>query len=214
MKTFLMIGMGNFGHLLAREFVKQQCELMVVDCREEALEDLLTLGVSAKIGDCTNPEVLSSFDVPSFDACFVSVGGNFQTSLEIVSLLKELGAAKIYCKAENDVQEKFLRLIGAHHIIYPERQAARSLAISESNDSIFDCIPMSGDYSVYEVATPAAWLGKSLRQVNVRSVYSLNILAIVRDGTSDMMPSPDYIFNARDHLMVLGTPVNIARMIR
>ena len=65
-----------------------------------------------------------------------------------------------------------------------------------------------------EVATPAAWLGKSLRQVNVRSVYSLNILAIVRDGTSDMMPSPDYIFNARDHLMVLGTPVNIARMIR
>ena len=90
MKSFLLIGAGNFGHLLARELSKQPCELMIADISEHALEDLLELGISAKIGDCKREEVLESFDIASFDACFVCVGGHFQTSLEIVYLLKKL----------------------------------------------------------------------------------------------------------------------------
>ena len=90
MKSFLLIGAGNFGHLLARELSKQPCELMIADISEHALEDLLELGISAKIGDCKREEVLESFDVASFDACFVCVGGHFQTSLEIVYLLSSI----------------------------------------------------------------------------------------------------------------------------
>jgi hypothetical protein len=113
MKSFLLIGAGNFGHLLARELSKQPCELMIADISEHALEDLLELGISAKIGDCKREEVLESFDVASFDACFVCVGGHFQTSLEIVYLLKKLHAAKIYCRADDDSQARFLGIICA-----------------------------------------------------------------------------------------------------
>ena len=102
MKSFLIIGMGTFGHLLTRAFSKQKCDLMVVDINESALEDVLPLGVSAKIGDCTNPETLKSFDVASFDACFVCVSDDFQTSLQITSLLKELGAVSVFSKAAGD----------------------------------------------------------------------------------------------------------------
>ena len=129
MKSFLLIGAGDFGHLLARELSKQPCELMIADINEDALGDLLELGISAKIGDCSREEVLESFDVASFDACFVCVGGHFQTSLEIVYLLEKLHAKKIHCKADDDSQAKFLSIIGADHVIYPEREAAQSLAI-------------------------------------------------------------------------------------
>ena len=73
MKSFLIIGLGTFGHHLCRELAKQKCEIMIVDSRPEVLEDLLPYVVSAKIADCSNEEVLRSFDIPSFDACFVCI---------------------------------------------------------------------------------------------------------------------------------------------
>ena len=72
MKSFLIIGMGNFGHHLCRELSKQRCEVMAVDAVAEAVEDVLSLVVSAKVGDCTNEEVLRSFGIPDFDAWVLS----------------------------------------------------------------------------------------------------------------------------------------------
>ena len=212
MKSFLIIGMGTFGHLLTRSFSKQKCDLMVVDVNENALEDVLSLGVSAKIGDCTNPETLKSFDVASFDACFVCVGNDFQTSLEITSLLKELGAVSVFSKAAGDVHEKFLRRNGADHIIFPERETAEALAVSESNDSIFDCIPLADGFNVYEITAPSSWYGKRIRDVQVRTKYNISILAVVRDGKITPMPSVDYVFNKEEHLMVLGDSESIRRV--
>ena len=108
MKSFLIIGMGHFGHHLCRSLAETDCEIMIVDQNEEALEDMLPYVVSAKIGDCTNIEVLKTFDIPSFDACFVCIGESFQNSLEITSQLKECGAKKVISKADRDIQEKFL----------------------------------------------------------------------------------------------------------
>ena len=65
-KSFLIIGMGTFGHHLCRELANQRCEVMVVDIKPEAVEDVLGIVVSAKVGDCTNEEVLSSFGIPDF----------------------------------------------------------------------------------------------------------------------------------------------------
>ena len=129
MKSFLIIGLGNFGCLLTEAFSRQSCELMVVDKDEAALSPVLPLGVSARVGDATNAEILRTFDIPSFDACFVSVGSDFQTSLVITNLLKELGAKCVYSKAAEGVQAKFLRMSGADHIIYPEKEVAVNLAV-------------------------------------------------------------------------------------
>ena len=212
MKSFLIIGLGNFGHLLTRAFAQQKCELMVVDVNESALEDVLELGVSAKIGDCTNPETLKSFDVASFDACFVCVGADFRTSLEITSLLKELGAPRVFSKAMEDIQEKFLLRNGADYIIYPERETAEGLAVSETNDSIFDCIPMADGFNVYEISAPASWHGKTIREVAVRQRFNISILAVKKGEKISPMPPVDYVFTPEEHLMVLGNSESIGRV--
>lgn len=92
MKTFLIIGMGKFGYHLCKKLADLGNQILVVDEKEEALEEVLPIVTSAKIGDCTKVDVLKTLGVDNFDYCFVCVGNNFQSSLEITSQLKEMGA--------------------------------------------------------------------------------------------------------------------------
>lgn len=214
MKSFLIIGMGSFGHHLCRALAEQKCEVMVVDRSGECVEDVLPLVVSAKIGDCTNEEVLRSFDIESFDACFVCLGSDVLGSLQITSLLKELGAKKVFSKAEDDLQAKFLLRNGADEVIYPELEVATSIAVSESSDSIFDCIRLTADYSIYELEPMKRWLGKSLKELNFRAKYHLTVVAAIRDGVIRPNLSPDYVFREEEHLLILGQSEDIRKVIR
>lgn len=213
MKTFLIIGMSPFGAHLCREFHTQGCEVMIVDKEASALEPLLSLSCSAKVGDCTKEEVLRSFDIPSFDACFVCVGSDFQSSLEIVSLLSELGAKKVFGKAEDDVQAKFFLRNGADRVIFPARDEARRIAVSESSDRVFDCIPVTTDYSIFELDVVPAWTGHSIKDLDFRRKYKLSILAVKNGETVSPMPGPDYVFKGNEHIMVLGH-INDIKKIR
>ena len=130
MKSILMIGMGKFGHHLCKNLCEMGNQVMIVDMDEKKLEDLLPIVTTAKIGDCTNVEVLKSLGVGNFDMCIVCIGTNFQSSLEITSLVKELGAAYVVSKANRDIHAKFLLRNGADEVIYPDRDIAESLAVS------------------------------------------------------------------------------------
>ena len=213
MKSFLVIGAGTFGHHLCHEFARQKCEVMVVDRNPKPLEDLVNTVTSAKIADCANIETLRSFDIPSFDACFVSVGRNFQYSLEITSLLKELGAKKVFSKADEDIQAKFLLRIGADEVVYPEKDMAKRIAIAESSDSIFDCMPLTADYGIYEITVPKKWVGKTVVKLDVRRKYNLSILALKIGAQLRPLPPVDHVFNETEHLMVLGRDEDIRRVI-
>ena len=214
MKTFLIIGMGSFGHHLCRALAEQKCEVMIVDRVSEHLEDMLPYVASARVGDCTNPDVLRSFSVESFDACFVCLGEDVLGSLQVTSLLKELGAKKVFSKAEDDIQAKFLLRNGADEIIYPELEVATSIAVSESSDSIFDCIRLSADYSIYELEPLERWLGKSLKDLNFRAKYDLTVIAAVKGETIRPNLGPNYVFRAEEHLLVLGRIEDIRKVIR
>ena len=214
MKSFLIIGMGTFGHHLCRELAKQHCEVMAVDIVPEAVEDVLGIVVSAKVGDCTNEEVLRSFGVTDFDACFVCVSSDFKNSLQITSLLKELGARKILCKANDDIHKKFLLRNGADQVIYPEQEAAASLAISESSDDIFDCISLTADYRIFELKMPERWVGKSIKELSIRSQYRLNVLAIKTDAAIQPMPDAAHVFGEAEHVMVMGLAEDVRRLLR
>ncbi|KXL54436.1 Ktr system potassium uptake protein A [Anaerotignum neopropionicum] len=214
MKSFLIIGMGSFGHHLCRSFERQDCEIMIVDEKQENLEDMLPYVTSAKIGDCTNPDVLRSFDVASFDACFVCMGTNFQNSLQITSLLKEMGANKVYSKADEDIQAKFLLRNGADEVIYPEKTGADRVAVRASSDNIFDCIEISDDFYIMEIKPRLEWVGKTIGELDFRRKYHMNIMATKIGEEIFPMPRIDYTFHAEEHLMVLGHIDDIQKVIK
>jgi trk system potassium uptake protein TrkA len=213
MKSFLIIGMGQFGHYLCRGLANLGNEIMIVDEKEECLEASLPLVTSAKIGDCTKPEVLKELGIRNFDQCFVCIGTNFQSSLEITSLLKEMGANYVVSRASTDVQAKFLLRNGADEVVYPERDIAERVAKKSSANHVFDYIDM-GDYGIYEALPLKEWVGKSLRQLNVRAKYGVSILGIRTSDGGMKMPTADYVFGAEDHMLVMGSDVDLLKFLK
>lgn len=213
MKSILMIGMGKFGHLLCMNMAELDNEIMIVDEDEERLSDLLPLVTSAQIGDCTNVEVLKSLGIRNFDVCFVCISGNFQNSLEITSLLKELGASYVVSKAERDIQAKFLLRNGADEVIYPERDIAERAAKKFSSNHVFDYLELTDDYGIYEIPLLREWIGKSIRELNFRVRYQVSILGIKTGEDLNLLPSADHIFEKDQHLMVIGQKRDIDRIL-
>ncbi|MCI8297726.1 MAG: TrkA family potassium uptake protein [Lachnospiraceae bacterium] len=214
MKSILIIGMGRFGQHLCRNLAALENEIMIVDQEEERLEDMLPLVVSAKIGDCTNETVLKSLGIDNFDICFVCIGTNFQSSLEITSMLKEMGARYVVSKANRDIHAKFLLRNGADEVIYPDRDIAEKLAVRYSANHVFDYIELTDEFSIYEIPPLPEWVGKSLKELALRNVHHISILAVKRpDGEMCMMPDANYVILADDHLMVIGMNTDIQKLL-
>jgi trk system potassium uptake protein TrkA len=206
--------MGTFGRHLCRELARNKCEIVISDLKAEAMEELLPLVVSAKVCDCTKPEVLKSFDIPSFDVCFVCIDSVFQSCLEITDQLKELGAKKIYSKADQALEAKFLLRSGADHIVFPERDAAARIAASESFDRVFDCIELSGTCSIFEVEPRREWVGKTIAELNIRAKYKINVIAAITSRGLEPILDPSYAFSADEHIFVMGSLDEIRKMTR
>lgn len=215
MKSVLIIGMGRFGHHLAKNMLELGNDVMIIDSEESRLEDMVPYATSAKIGDCTNPEVLKSLGIGNFDIVFVCIGTNFQSSLEITSLVKEMGARQVVSKATRDIHAKFLLRNGADEVIYPDKDIAEKCAERYSMDNVFDYIELDDDYAIYEIPPLKEWIGKSIRQADIARNYQVTVLG-VRDASGEkrIMPSADYVVDASEHLMVLSERGNMAKLLK
>lgn len=213
MKSFLVIGMGKFGKHMCYDLAALDNEIMAVDEVEEKVEDVIDIVTSGKIGDCTKMDVLQSFGIGNFDACFVCINDNFQSSLEITNNLAELGARQVISLAGTDIHAKFLLRNGADRVIYPERDMAARIAFSISNDSVFDYIKLSNEYSIMEIKPLKAWIGKNVIETNIRAKYHINVLAVKDAEGKVHMLHTEYRFNENDHVMILGRQKDIDKLI-
>ena len=205
MKSILLIGLGRFGKHVAIKLNKLGHQVMAVDSSEERVSDVLPFVTNAIIGDSTNEAFLSSLGVGNFDVCIVTIGSDFQSSLETTSLLKELGAKMVVSRASRDVHEKFLLRTGADEVVYPEKQLASWTAIRFSSDHILDYIELDGDHAVYEVMVPSSWQGKTVGELDIRRKYNINILGTRHNDKLDLSVTPNTMFTSEHTLMVLGT---------
>ncbi len=204
MKNILLIGLGRFGLNAVKKLRELDHEVLAVDENEERVNDAMPYVTEARIGDCTRAEFLKSLDVPRFDLCIVAIGDDFQSSLEITSLLKDFGAKKVVSRACNDVQGKFLLRNGADNIVYPERQLAHWTAIRYASDNLSDYIELGDESGIFEVTPPAAWTGKTVGDIDIRKRYGVNILAIKKDGKMSLAVNCNSVIEEGIHLLVLG----------
>ncbi|BAE85552.1 potassium channel family protein [Desulfitobacterium hafniense] len=213
MKTVLIIGIGRFGKHLATRMTELGNEVMIVDKEEEKINDLLPCVTRAHIGDCMDEKLLRSLGVSNFDICFVCIGDNFQASLEITSLLKELGAKYVVSKADRTIHEKFLLRNGANEVIHPERDVALKAARKYSARNVLDYFELAEDFSIFEIEVPDNWVDKSIKQVNVRSRYNINIIAIKKNGKIIPVTSAEHVFMKNQHLIIAGNTKDCSRIL-
>ena len=204
MKSILLIGVNRFGSLLAREFLRLGHQVMAVDREEVRIDRILPYVTGAQIGDSTDEAFLRSLDVGSYDVCIITIGSDFQSSLETTSLLKELGARFVVSRADRDVQAKFLLRNGADEVINPEKQIAEWASIRYSSDHVLDYIKLDDRHALFEISVPAEWTGKSIREIDIRKHYSINILAVKKNGTMDLSVTPETVLDDGSSMLVLG----------
>ena len=203
-KSILLVGVGNFGKHIARKFNELGHDVMAIDQNEDRINDVMPLVTSAQIGDSTNEEFLCTLGVDNYDVCIVTIGGDFQSSLETTSLLKELGAKKVVSRAERDGQAKFLLRNGADEIVYPEKQLASWMGIRYSADHILDYIELDGEHAIFEVTVPREWIGMTVGQLDIRRKYKINIMGIKKNGKFSVSITPDTVLTEDKTLMVVG----------
>ena len=214
MKSVLLIGLGRFGRGVAEKLNELHHQVLAVDKNEERVNEILPLVTDAQIGDATSETFLRSLGVDNFDVCIVTIGEDFQSSLETTSLLKELGAKKVVSRASREVHKKFLLRNGADDVVYPEGQLAAWTAIRHTTEHVLDYIALDSEYAIYDLSVPAEWHGKTVGGLDIRRKYNLNILAVRRNGDVDPMPSPSYQFRADDHVVLLGSDKDVQKFLR
>ena len=214
MKSILLIGTNRLGSLLAREFHKLGHQVMAVDKDEDRINGVLPFVTDAQIGDSTNAAFLRSLGVGSFDACIVTIGGDFQSSLETTSLLKELGGKLVVARADREVQAKFLLRNGADEVISPEQQVAEWAAIRYASDHVLDYVKLDEDHAIFEVAVPKEWDKNSIEQINIRKQYGINILGVREEGRMNLSVTPETVLGNNMTMLVLGEKRAIQRCFR
>ena len=211
MKSILLIGLGRFGRHIAKKLDELHHQVMAVDKEDTRVDAVLPFVTNAQIGDATNEDFLSSLGVGNFDVCIVAIGDNFQNSLEVTSLLKELGARMVVSRAARDVHAKFLLRNGADEIVYPERQLADWVAIRYSADHILDYIELDEEHAIFEISIPEEWLGKTIGQLDIRKKYDINIMALKTNDIMNLKISSDTQLLKGSTMLVLGETKHIQK---
>lgn len=211
MKSILLIGLGRFGMHIAIQLNQLGHQVMGVDRDEDRVNDAMDIVTNAQIGDSTNESFLRSLGIDNYDVCIVTIGNNFQGSLETTYYLKELGAKYVVSRAEQDGQAKFLLRNGANEVLYPEKQVAKWAAIRYSSEHILDYIELDDTHSMFEVSVPEAWDGLSIGQLDVRRKYNINIMAVKKSGKLSLSVTPDTVLAKDQTMLVLGEYKSLQR---
>ncbi|MET3290679.1 TrkA family potassium uptake protein [Brevibacillus fluminis] len=203
-KQFAVIGMGRFGSSVARTLYEMDYEVMGIDEDEERINENIQYVTHAVAADSTDEMALKEIGIRNFDVVVVSIGADIQASILTVLILKELGVKKIVAKAQNERHGQVLYKVGADRVVFPERDMGVRVAHNLISANVLDFIELAEDYSVAEVAASPSMLGKTIRQLDVRAKYGVNIIAIKSNDRFNIAPRPDQMIERNDVLVVIG----------
>jgi len=204
MKSYIVIGLGLFGQAVARQLCMLGAEVLAMDVRAELVQQVANDVTHAVVGDAQDKEVLRALGVRDFDCAIIAIGDDLAASVLITMNLKELGVPYIVCKAHDETHRKVLEKLGADRVVIPEQENAQRLGRSLFSHNVLEYIELSEEYGILEVPAPKSWIGKSLKELNVRAKLGVNIIAVESGKTTNISPSADYRIQAGDIMAVLG----------
>ncbi|MBQ9922664.1 MAG: TrkA family potassium uptake protein [Clostridia bacterium] len=214
MKSFAVIGLGRFGTHLALTLVQDGHQVLVIDKDSERVEELSDYVTNAVIGDPTDREVLEAAGISEYDCAIVAISNDMESSILTTLLLEDLGVRRIVARAVSDNHAKVLEKVGADTVVFPERDMGEKLAHKLNKNNVLEYIEFSSDYSVAEIKVPVKWVGKTLRELDLRRTYKVNVIAVVKDYPRKIQINhdPDDPFEASDTIAIIGKNEDIDKV--
>lgn len=204
MKSYVVIGLGRFGQTLARQLCMLGAEVLAMDTNNDLVQQVAEDVTHAVVGDAQDKEVLRALGVRDFDCAIVAIGTNLAASVLTVMNLQELEVPYIICKAHDETHSRVLKKLGVDKVVIPEQENASRLARSLNSHNVLDYIELSEDYGILELPAPGGWIGKTLKELNIRAKLGVNIIAVENGKETNVSPSADYRIQEGDIMVVLG----------
>jgi len=211
LKQFVVLGLGRFGSSVARTLYGLGHDVLVIDAREDIIQDISDSVTHAVQADATDENALRSLGLRNFDVAIVTIGSNIQSSIMVTLIVKELGVKYVVAKAQNELHAKVLYKIGADRVVFPERDMGVRLAHNLVSSNVLDFIELAPDYSIVEIAALSEWKGKTLEQLDMRVRYGINIMAIKHGSEINISPRADDVIKSNDVLVVIGSNEDLTK---
>ncbi len=205
MKSYIVIGLGRFGAEMAVKLYDCGEEVLAIDTNETTIDKIADRVTRAVAADARDVDVLRKLGAANFDVAVVAVGSDLAASALITMNLKTLGIPYIMCKAHDDTYREILEKLGADRVIIPEREMADKLSLGLTSTGVMEYIELSDEFGIVEMAPPESWYGKSLRQLELRSRYGLNVIAIRREDSLGISPDIDAPIDDQCTMVMLGS---------
>jgi trk system potassium uptake protein TrkA len=75
-------------------------------------------------------------------------------------------------------------------------------------------LDLEGELKIVNIKANKNLIGKSLKELDLRRKYDLNILAIKRANDKlKLTVNPDYVINENDELIIVGVEENILKLM-
>ncbi len=204
MKSYIVVGLGRFGCETAKKLHELGGEVLAIDHNADLVQQISNEVTQAVVGDARDKEVLKALGASEFDCAIVAIGNSLGDSVLATMNLKELGVPYVVCKAYDEIHRQVLLKLGANKVLIPEQEQAARLARNLSSPNVLEYIELSDEHGIIEVPAPASWVGKSLKNLNVRAVLGVNIIAIKQGKRINVSPGADYEIVPGDIMVVLG----------
>ncbi len=177
-KSVVVFGLGQFGKSLALNLSVAGADVMAVDRSEDLVSSVAGEVTEAKVADLENADAIKELGIGNMDVAVVAMGSNLTASILSVVISKEEGIPYVIAKCSNERMATILQKTGADKIIYPEAEmGARTARVLTSNDFL-DFFNIDENLCVVEMKPHADWIGKSLKQLNLREKYNINVAAV------------------------------------
>jgi trk system potassium uptake protein TrkA len=202
-RQFIVIGLGRFGGGLAETLVGMGHEVLGVDADPRTVQDFAGILTHVVEADSTSEAAMRQLGAGEFETAVVAIGTEVEASILTTSVLVDLGAPRIVAKAVTEAHGRILERVGAHRVVFPERDMGVRVGHSLAG-SILDYFELDPGFAIVETTAPRELLGKTLAQAEVRKRYGITVVCIKPEGGSFTYATPDTVPSEGDILVVAG----------
>jgi trk system potassium uptake protein TrkA len=214
MMKFAVIGLGSFGSNVAKTLYERGNEVLAVDKDKDKIEEVKSFVSHAVHMDSAGKENLQAVGIQDMDVVVVSLGPDMESSILTVLYLREVGAKRIVAKALTEDHAKILNAVGATEVIYPEKDMAIKTATRLSAPNVLEYLPLISGFGIQEIAPPEKFIGKTLKDLDLRNKYGIQVIAIkeIIPEKITYIPKADFVIKDSDILVIMGKEKQLSKI--
>jgi trk system potassium uptake protein TrkA len=207
---FAVLGVGRFGSAVIDELVRSGADVLAIDLDQRAIDALRQIdhSIEARVVDCTDEEALRAAGVLEMGTVVVAMREPIEVSITATLIAKDAPGSKVkqvIARATSDLHMKMLQRVGADRVVFPSKMQGHRLGMELMRPNLLERLRLDDRNSIEEIRVPQPFVGKTLRDLNLRKNYNVSVLAAGPDNALTVNPPASHVLQAGELLVVMGS---------